>query len=613
MVLQELIWNRTGEYGSSAMFFRGEGAWVNEEMQMVISQGSHVSFDTYFNMLSVCKWQAYTIVQRVSASVVLCGKGCISLIGLDKGDVAKEHLLCEAEYDCPVFKEVEVFRDKALAELHDFCYLRIDAEKETIVRSGGYHMGEECHMEAGFFDIREDDGRKGHGREGISIACCICTYQRIEYVRRNVEILLREIVDNSSSPMAGKMDIYVVDNGGTLSKDMFQGHPRVHIFANKNYGGSGGFTRGMIEALFRERKGAFTHLLLMDDDILIYPKVLERTYILLRLLKESCRDHILGGAMLLLENRDIQAESCGYYDILTGCNRHSVREMMNLGRRENLIANECEEGANFSGWWYSCIPAVLIGESNLPLPLFLHRDDQEFGVRSGKEVLQMGGICIWHPSPAGKHSEYIFYYDMRNMLIASQNHYPERLTGRMLRRLLLTKVIQCCLGYRYGSAMMCLRGCEDFCKGISAFKKMNPEELHSRLRKETGYEWFAVSSEMYAHCLKKAKDEEHLGMGTKLRRYCFPSSEVCYAESDCNYPSYLGYRQVVYLNENKDKGYRLTRSFRETFRVMGKLLRVWALVIRKYHRACAEWEKGMDELKSLKFWEEYLAPPPEKK
>ena len=42
-----------------------------------------------------------------------------------------------------------------------------------------------------------------------------------------------------------------------------------------------------------------------------------------------------------------------------------------------------------------CIRDRVITEQNLPLPLFLHRDDQEYGARTEKKVIGLNGICIW--------------------------------------------------------------------------------------------------------------------------------------------------------------------------------------------------------------------------
>ena len=84
----------------------------------------------------------------------------------------------------------------------------------------------------------------------------------------------------------------------------------VTIYPNMNAGGAGGFTRGMIEILKANENGAgVTHVLVMDDDIVLDTDVLLRTYTLLSLRKPEYADVFVGGAMLRLDRPNIQVEN----------------------------------------------------------------------------------------------------------------------------------------------------------------------------------------------------------------------------------------------------------------------------------------------------------------
>ena len=52
-----------------------------------------------------------------------------------------------------------------------------------------------------------------------------------------------------------------------------------------------------------------THALLMDDDIVIEPEALVKTYQILTLLKDEYEDAFIGGAMLRLDKQAIQVEA----------------------------------------------------------------------------------------------------------------------------------------------------------------------------------------------------------------------------------------------------------------------------------------------------------------
>ena len=91
----------------------------------------------------------------------------------------------------------------------------------------------------------------------------------------------------------------------------FEGDPRhvlalslihISIVPNPNVGGAGGFARGMLEAL----AGGATHVLLMDDDVHVSPESFKRTYNLLSLVKNCYKQAFLNGAMLSLEEPNLQ-------------------------------------------------------------------------------------------------------------------------------------------------------------------------------------------------------------------------------------------------------------------------------------------------------------------
>lgn len=604
MILQKLVWDTTGEYGDSEMFFRGnasECGEASEKRELAVPGGERISFDTYFNMFSLKKWRQYTFVRTLSISVKLKGAGTASLIGIEEKNTngrQREHVLDSVSFNSDEDIRIELCTERKIHNKQEspdrykdiaYCYLRLETLRDTQISEGAY----EYHKDLG--EIRR-----------IKLACCICTYHREEYVRRNVGLMSDQLL-SSASPMSDSLEIFVVDNGKTLTKEMFAGESadKIHLIPNPNYGGSAGFTRGMLEAAIYGRNSDFTHVILMDDDIQIYPEVLIRTKSFLQMLREEYRENILGGAMLLLERRHIQAESCGYYDVMSGHNRPDPRNGMELTSRDNIMENEENTASNFSGWWYSCIPISMIRDGNLPLPLFIHRDDQDYGVRSGKEILQLNGICIWHPSPSGKHSDNINFYDMRNMLITIMDICPMELNKKYLKRYLISESIKKLLGYRYRGAAMMLEGCEAFLNGPEEFMKINPEALHRELLQRCQASWVSLEGENIKE-VKKLSEESQLSVWIKLIRYFKPDNRTCYAESGCNYPSYLGYKRVVYIDEDMQRGYQLERSFTETMKLMFRVMRTCKMVDKRLEEARREWIGEIPEFRSFSYWEKYL-------
>ena len=53
--------------------------------------------------------------------------------------------------------------------------------------------------------------------------------------------------------------------------------------------------------------------------------------------------------------------------------------------RKPLIERPHDEYHMYSGWWCCCYSLNMVRNDNLPLPLFIHRDDIEYEVRN-KEI-----------------------------------------------------------------------------------------------------------------------------------------------------------------------------------------------------------------------------------
>lgn len=80
----------------------------------------------------------------------------------------------------------------------------------------------------------------------------------------------------------------------TLDIERFQSK-HIKVYENKNAGGAGGFTRTIIETKKQEEENGLTHILLMDDDVVMQPESIYRTYKILTLLKEEYKDAFIGG------------------------------------------------------------------------------------------------------------------------------------------------------------------------------------------------------------------------------------------------------------------------------------------------------------------------------
>lgn len=305
---------------------------------------------------------------------------------------------------------------------------------------------------------------EGEGVEKpVRLAIIICTYRREEMVRKNLSLLMETI--QADPLLGGCVDVICVDNGRTLA-DVPDG---VRLIPNPNYGGSGGYARGMMEA------EKCTHFWLMDDDIAFEPTTLRRVVTFLKYRKrESVR---LAAGMFSFEQPTVQHEATASFD---GYTFHSNCSGLDFSYPSSLVKNRIPENSNhlYGGWWSMVVP----NEGRLPMPFFIKLDDVEYGLR-GTDYAIMNGFGVWHEAFRKKGNAWSEYYTTRNTLII-QSMYPE-----LGHRAVKTMGVRLLKSLAYGE-LKCmeaaLKGVEDFVAGPEAFRGVNPEERHREIMKAYG-------------------------------------------------------------------------------------------------------------------------------
>ena len=292
MLLQKLLWPRVGICTEDRLYYRMKAPSFRDEGDILrIEQGERVCFDTYFNSVSADKWRRYTAAQNFSLRLKLSGKLRVVLCSC--------HFI-NSQSVRTVLAEKVVQADSVQEFCFDFpkgadgmLFFELQALSGNAAYCGGAY---EC-------DAAEKDVQP------VKIGVDICTFRREPFVMGNIARMRSDILENAASPLHNHLEVFVSDNGQTLDYDKLNSDT-VHVVPNANVGGAGGFTRGMIEILKANENGAgVTHVLVMDDDIVLDTDVLLRTYTLLSLRKPEYADVFVGGAMLRLDRPNIQVEN----------------------------------------------------------------------------------------------------------------------------------------------------------------------------------------------------------------------------------------------------------------------------------------------------------------
>lgn len=390
------------------LYIKCDSDKVNIQRKSVLCSETNIGVDlcTYFNSFSVKKWKQYTTIKNVIIKADIIGIFDIEIYGINKdSEVLLEKINDANILDIVISLEDLEFYIIALKITSKY----VNSKIENITYYGDFETW-----------------------ESKKIGVVICTFQREGYVQRTINKLL-----SFSNEGNDWLSIVVVDNGRSLEET---NRDNLKIIHNPNFGGSGGFTRGIIENL---ENNINDYVLLMDDDIDIDTTALERTYALLSSLKDEYKESFLSGAMLNIDEPCMQYENTAYW------NKYRFSSLgfnFNLAKKENCVKNTDinEYTDQYAAWWYCCIPLKRIFSIGLPMPLFVKGDDIEYSIRNKRKIIFLNGIAVWHEPFSKKNSAWVNYFSDRNMLLvnilsnsSSRRYFSLSLTLRIIRRIVL--------------------------------------------------------------------------------------------------------------------------------------------------------------------------------
>lgn len=597
MLLQKLLWPRVGICTEDQLYYRMKAPSFRDEGDILrIEQGERVCFDTYFNSVSADKWRRYTAAQNFSLRLKLSGKLRVVL--------CSRHFI-NSQSVRTVLAEKVVQADSVQEFCFDFpkgadgmLFFELQALSGNAAYCGGAY---EC-------DAAEKDVQP------VKIGVDICTFRREPFVMGNIARMRSDILENAASPLHNHLEVFVSDNGQTLDYDKLNSDT-VHVVPNANVGGAGGFTRGMIEILKANENGAgVTHVLVMDDDIVLDTDVLLRTYTLLSLRKSEYADVFVGGAMLRLDRPNIQVENGAAWN---QGQLISHKANFDLTKVDLCVANELEEHHEYNAWWYCCIPIAVVRPDNLPMPIFIRGDDIEYGLRNCKRLVTLNGICVWHEPFESKYSSSMYYYILRNQCIDNSMHCPGY-DANALKADLRSQVMGEVNRYRYKNADLLIRGVRDFLKGIDWLEQTDAEALHKEIM-AYGYKAQPVDQLDvpfdYSRYLYATKEEEKnkgklKKLKVKLTRngWLVPPTRENTVVSMMHMTAYNAYRvqKVLNYDSNSQKGFVTERSKEEYSRCVREMKACMKEIDAQFDAAAQSYRERCGEVRSLDFWKKYL-------
>ena len=552
----------------------------------------HECYDGYFNILSCKKWNRYTQIRHISLAISGEGSFVITLYS-ENGALGTT--------------SSEAMGKEFLLELPDL-------DKQAFLWFTFRPLSDDARLVKACYVTTQEPLRQ------IRLAADICTFRREAYVKRNLDLLKSEILENADSPLFGKLDIFLVDNGRTLSKKEIETE-EIFLFPNKNAGGSGGFTRGILE-IYRCRKKGYTHMIFLDDDAVLMPDAFIRCFALLSFMKEEYRQSCVAGALLDEEEPYLQQEAGAYYrDGVPAAARAGV----DLRSREAVCKNEELENVEYAGWWWACFPLTVVRPDNLPLPFFLHFDDMEYGLRNGGEIIYLNGICVWHAAPQKRRPQTNVFYHIRNRMVTD----AIRGTDDSLKEILfycLNEIAYNTLRYQYGAADMVLQAVKDFVGGPVHFGRVDPEARNDQIRAladpfytpEQLVDDTKVQAQIREYC-KKTIDPEWKRPLISKKKYIAtlngwllpvrkdnPQMVVCCDIFQPDMRELYRAKRALLIDPYTGKGAWVEKSWHGAWHSLQCMTKVSWILLIGYRRSAKKFRRQQKYLTGSRFWMKYL-------
>ena len=562
---------------------------------MKVDRGFKLITDTYFNSVFECYWRRYTRLGKLQLRLELSGRGTILLVRR-----ALSFGLCvldSVEFDGD---RVELIMDVPEPDLH---YRQAGAlHFDLVARSSQVQL---IKAEWVAVDVEV---------EPIGLVAGYCTFNREKFLLDNVRNLIAD------PGVAGLLErIVVVDQGTKRVRDHADfddieaaAGDKLQVVEQGNYGGTGGFTRSILEA--RSMDNA-THMLLMDDDAVTEPESVFHAAAVQALAKE---DLGVGGQMLDML-RPMEVYESG-----------ALLDPTSLGvttpiHRLHAVPQDCltrfleVSYIHYNAWWFFAFPLRLVDKVGLPLPVFIRGDDVEFGYRlhqAGVTTTTVPGFGIWHEPFYLKRGSWQAYYDLRNMLVITTLHHP--LPAKQLAKTFLRRVVMQLLSLNYSEAEILCEAADDYLKGPT-YLESDPQEIHKKvvaLKKS-----MTTESVPRSRCLPLVHPAPPPSGTWRGRRHIIKSLVAQFFKPsppvDAQ-PSYvipddsarwwsLAELDVVAAEDWHADSHRVYRRSREAFlRIFKRAVRsAWRLG-REQDRVGRQWRAAADRLTSTDFWNSYL-------
>ncbi|MFS8370463.1 glycosyltransferase [Acetobacter indonesiensis] len=395
-----------------------------------VPDGGSVSFDTFYNGFSVEKWQSLGTIENLFLHMQASGQFTLHIMHhWADGAVTCLH---SVTVNCVDFESTTIPVAAWSALTEGMLFLRIESREKTAVKT---------------MRLVTETAPVMRPRLGVVIT----HFNRQDYVVRSIARVRKKLLNDAY--YRNVIDFIVVDNSNNLNADELEG---ASVIPNRNYGGSGGFARGL---LYLKDQNSYTHCLFMDDDISCEVESIKRAYAVL----SYSTDPKIGLAGVLLDAAKpwhVQEKGAEF----SGGVFRPLHQNADARTVQNLLGLEKAAGHPvYGGWWFFAFRLDAV--DYYPFPFFVRGDDALFGLINRFSIFTMNGIACFSEHFLSKETALTRYLGFRASLAA----YLMEGRGSVVPALKLVgaSFLWCAFSYRYESARAVALAVRDVGKGVS--------------------------------------------------------------------------------------------------------------------------------------------------
>ncbi|OKH54248.1 glycosyl transferase family 2 [Calothrix sp. HK-06] len=582
---------------SASIEFDAEGSIIS------LHQNGIISFNTYFNSIYETFYTKYTTLNELVYQLKLIGS--FEIIAYREVKDKKQLI------------KTERVENQDLSNYVEFSLPQFN----SVPDAGRIYLEITCLSEQGSF-IEGSLITQQEQMRDVSLAIITCTFKKEAYVKKTVDAITKDSLLQSE-----KFKVFVIDNGKTLNQEVFD-DSRIKLVTNRNVGGSGGFTKGLIEAL---EEGVYTHFLFMDDDIELDS---EAIYRLFALYKYGKQDFAIAGSMLDLHKKYSLYEAGALYNKcksdegeIKDTNYAVVPLKHEVDIRDSSVLNSLlvEEDVDYGGFWFFAFSKEMVDEIGLPLPFFIKTDDMEYGLRIKQylkhSIVAFPSIAVWHEPFYAKNPGWDAYYCLRNMMITDAIYGYSKYWSALKN--LSGAVIYNLLIFNYNTAQIYIKAFNDFLEGPNFIKQKDSEILHSEI---CGYSKShktqtsvpsSVNLDKDYKITKVSKARKVLTLLT-LNGHLLPNFMIRDESAFINFPRVEEERdsickaftkkRIIFKVNDMPVLYQNELDNQAAFNILSAWIKSIIRSSLRWSNINKQWHQAKGELTSLKFWQQYLEP-----